>query len=49
MRCVGIQVHETEIEALIRKGYLEQQSRNDRNALAYAVSCFINDALMPAS
>jgi hypothetical protein len=49
MRCVPVEIHDDCIEGLVRKGYLEPPSRNDRDALAFAVSCFINDALTTMS
>jgi hypothetical protein len=40
-----IQVHVTEIEALIRKGYLDAKSRDDRDAVEAALGAFVDDAL----
>lgn len=45
MRHVGILLHVTEIEALIRKGYLDQKSRDDRGALEFAIDALVWDAL----
>jgi hypothetical protein len=45
MRCVRIQVHMTEIDALIRKGYLDPKSRDDRDAVDAAIGAFVDDAL----
>jgi hypothetical protein len=45
MRCVRIQVHVNEIEALIRKGYLDPTSRDDRDAVDAALGAFVDDAL----
>jgi len=45
MRCVRIQVHVTEIEALIRKGYLDPKSRDDCDAVESAIGAFVDDAL----
>jgi hypothetical protein len=36
-RCLWIELHETELDALIREGLLEQMSRNDENAIADAL------------
>jgi len=38
-------LHVTEIEALIRKGYLDQKSRDDRSALEFAIDALVWDAL----
>ena len=40
MRTVRILLHVTDIEALIRKGYLDQKSRDDRDAVEFAISSF---------
>jgi hypothetical protein len=45
MRCVRVEVNLAEVEALIRKGYLNDETRNDRYALTFAVGSFIYDAL----
>jgi hypothetical protein len=45
MRCVRIQVHVTEIEALIRKGYLDPKCRDDRDAIEFAIGAFVDDVL----
>ena len=45
MRHVGILLHVTEIEALIRKGYLDQEFRDERSALEFAIDAFVWDAL----
>ena len=45
MRTVRILLHVTEIEALIRKGYLDHKSRDDRDAVEFAISSFVDDAL----
>jgi hypothetical protein len=44
-RCVRVEVNLAEVEALIRKGYLNDETPNDQDALAFAVGCFIYDAL----
>jgi hypothetical protein len=48
-RCVRVEVNLAEVEALIRKGYLNNETRNDREALDFAVGCFIYDALTAES
>jgi hypothetical protein len=45
MRTVRIQLHVTDIEALIHKGYLDHKSRDDRDAVEFAISSFVDDAL----
>ena len=37
VRCLMIQLRETEVDALIRRGLLEQETRNDRNAVLKAL------------
>ena len=48
-RCVRVEVNLAVVEALIRKGYLNDETRNDRDALDFAVGCFIYDALTAES
>jgi hypothetical protein len=45
MRCARIQVHVTEIDALIRKGYLDLNSRDDGDAVEAAIGAFVDDTL----
>jgi hypothetical protein len=45
IRCVRVQIHVTEIDALIRKKYLDQQSRDDLKAVEYAIRTVVFDAL----
>jgi hypothetical protein len=45
MRLVRTQLDVTDIEALIHKGYLDRASRDDRDALEFAVNSFVDDAL----
>jgi len=33
LRCLLIELRETNVDALIRRGLLEQETRNDRNAV----------------
>ena len=35
-----ILLHVTEVEALIRRGYLDQRSRDDHSALEFAINAF---------
>ena len=45
-RSVRILLDATEINALIRKGYLDQKSLDDRDALEFAIGAFVWDALI---
>ena len=45
LRHVGIQLHVTEIEALVRKGYLPPDEREDTWALQIAVSELLDHVL----
>ena len=40
-RCLSISLHETEIKALIEKGYLLPEARHDHDALLIAINKFI--------
>jgi hypothetical protein len=44
IRCVRVQIHVTEIDALIRKNYLDQQSLDDLKAVEYAIRTVVLDA-----
>jgi hypothetical protein len=46
LRHVGILLDVTQIEGLIRKGYLGQEYRDDRSALAFAIDAVLSDALV---
>ena len=45
IRYVNVQLHRTEIDALVQKGYLPDTDRGDQKALRCAVETFINDQL----
>jgi hypothetical protein len=45
IRYVNIQLHSTEIDALVQKGYLPEKDRSDLNSLKCAVEAFVNDRL----
>ena len=45
-RVVKVEVDPGEVEALIERGYLEPQDRDDREALAAAVTACFSDAMM---
>jgi len=48
LRCLMIQLRETDVDALIRRGLLEQEMRNDRNAVLKALYRHFNRTLGPA-
>ena len=37
MRCLTVELHETEIDALVQRGLLRAETRNDQNAIADAL------------
>ena len=37
MRCLMVELHDTEINALVRAGLLKPETRHDRNAIADAL------------
>jgi hypothetical protein len=45
MRYVRVQVHETEVDILVLKRYLDQQSRGELKSVEYAVRSLLLDAL----
>ena len=45
MRCLTIELHETEIDALIRKGLLKSETRNDPSAVNDALYAFFDAKL----
>jgi hypothetical protein len=47
MRWLWIELHETELDALTRKGLLEPQLRHDENAIADALYAHLERTLMP--
>jgi hypothetical protein len=44
-RCLTIELHETEIEALIRKGLLASEMRNDTISIIEALYAYFNGTL----
>ena len=48
LRCLMIELRETEVDALIRGGLLEQETRNNRNAVLNALYRHFNRTLGPA-
>ena len=47
MRCLWVELHEVELDALIRNGLLEAASRNDQNAIADALYTHLERTLVP--
>jgi hypothetical protein len=45
MRCLTIELRETEIDALMRKGLLKPEMRNDPNAIYEALYAFLDGTL----
>ena len=45
LRCMMIELRETEVTALIRKGFLTEAARNDRRAVIGAFYGFLDRAL----
>ena len=46
MRSVRIQLDVTQLQALIRKGYLDPTSRDHRGDIEFAIDTFLWDALV---
>ena len=47
LRCLMIELRETDVDALIRGGLLEHETRNDRNAVLKALYGHFNRTLGP--
>ena len=45
MRCVTIEIHEVEIDALVQKGLLRWEMRNDLIAVTEALHSFLDETL----
>jgi hypothetical protein len=45
MRCLMIELRETEIDALIRKGFLKSDTRNDTAAITDAIYAYFDREL----
>ena len=45
MRCLTIELRETEIDALIREGLLKPETRNDPSAVSDALYAFLDGTL----
>ena len=48
LRCLMIELRETDVDALICGGLLEHETRNDRNAVRKALYGHLNRTLRPA-
>ena len=45
VRYLGIELRETEIDTLIRRGFLQPETRNDRNAVTRALYAYLDRML----
>jgi hypothetical protein len=45
MRCAMIELRETEIDALIRKGFLKSDARNDKTQITDAIYAYFDQEL----
>jgi hypothetical protein len=45
LRCLTIQIRETEIDTLVRKGLLGPDTRNDAHAIIKALYVYLDDTL----
>jgi hypothetical protein len=45
MRCVMLELRETEIDALIRKGFLKSDARNDKTQITDAIYAYFDQEL----
>jgi hypothetical protein len=45
LRCLNVELRETEIDALIRKGFLKHETRNDPGAIIDALYAFLDNTL----
>jgi hypothetical protein len=48
MRCLNIELRETEIDALIQKRMLKSETRNDPRAIEEALYAYLDQNLSPA-
>ncbi len=49
LRCVRIQLDATEIDVLVRKGYLEAKDRDNARAVQTAAATFVGDSFFGAT
>jgi len=45
MRCLRVELRDTEIDALVRKGLLKPETRHDQNAIADALYDYLEHTL----
>ena len=48
MRCVRIQLDATEVDVLVRRGYLEAKDRDNGKAVQTAAAIFVGDSFFDA-
>jgi hypothetical protein len=49
LRCIIVELRETEIDALVRRGLLEAETRNDKYAVRMALYEYLDRTLGPTS
>jgi hypothetical protein len=49
MRCVRIQLDATDIDVLVRRGYLEAKDRDNGKAVRTAAATFVGDSFFDAA
>ena len=47
MRCLRVELRDTEVDALVRKGLLRPETRHDQNAIADALYTYLERNLDP--
>jgi hypothetical protein len=47
LRCIVVELRETEVEELIKRGLLTEDARNDRFALRQALYHYLDQSLTP--
>jgi hypothetical protein len=47
LRCLWVELHEIELDALVREGLLQLESRHDENAIADALYAHLDRTLDP--
>jgi hypothetical protein len=48
MRCLPLEIRDTEVDELIRRKMLKEETRNDKQAILYALYEFLEDSLNAA-
>ena len=49
MRCLSIELRDTEIDVLVQRGLLKEETRNDQNAIADALYDHLERTLDPVA